>query len=607
MPHNSSHSGPEMGVTRIREQHVFDLMLITLLRPHRFVAILFWRTLGKRLRARGRLEAAISSLPFAIERGMHRQAQVDLEAIEQARSVGRAISLCIHIHIERNSRAADARSAIKAALNQSLTPECILITREPGAPSEPSADGRICDLAGEFGHYMEGLSAALAEAKALGATWVLPCTPRNQPTRHAIAGFAAHLLGVPDSPATNIVYGDTREAPRGALSPVRRRYWFKPLWDRRMSLSQDYFTSGCAMAVEPALRALKSPPHHIPRSLYDLALTISGTGQVEACCRVVAQTPKGEWCVPDPTRMETVAHHVAGQGDVVTGPFGTTQVRWSLPDTPPTVSVIVATRDHVELLRTCVEGVLKGTDYPALDVIIADNESVEPETLSYMEAVSADPRVQIVRWPHPFNYSAINNFAAGHATGDYLCLLNNDIEVIEPGWLTEMMREAVQPGVGAVGARLLYPDRSIQHAGVAIGIGNAAGHAHRGLPYGEPGYFAQALIARGASAVTAACLVVSKARFDEAGGLDEENLAVAYNDVDLCLKLRKLGLTNTYTPRATLIHHESKSRGLDFAPQHLERYMCELEVFQERWNTTSVVDPWHHPILAREEERYSVG
>ena len=177
------------------------------------------------------------------------------------------------------------------------------------------------------------------------------------------------------------------------------------------------------------------------------------------------------------------------------------------------------------------------------------------------------PRVRVVRWPHPFNYSAINNYAAGFATGKFLCLLNNDIEVIEPQWLSELVREAYQPGIGAVGARLLYPDRSIQHAGVAIGLGNAAGHAHRDLPEGERGYFAQALIARGASAVTGACLLVEKEHFDAVGGLDEEGLAVAYNDVDLCLKLRERGLISIYTPAATLVHHESKSRGLDFDPR----------------------------------------
>lgn len=184
-------------------------------------------------------------------------------------------------------------------------------------------------------------------------------------------------------------------------------------------------------------------------------------------------------------------------------------------------------------------------------------------------------------------------------------MLNNDIEVIEPHWLSALVREAMQPGIGAVGARFCSPDRSVQHAGVAIGLGNAAGHAHRALPEGEPGYYAQALIARGASAVTGACLLVARRHFEAVGGLDADGLAVAYNDVDLCLKLRELGLRNIYTPLATLIHHESKSRGLDFSPEHLERYMRELSLLQERWDTRSLVDPWHHPGLDRGNETYA--
>lgn len=595
MPNNSSHSDPEMGVTRIREQRALDLMLMALVRPHRFAAILFWRALGKRLRARGRLDTAIARLPFALERGMHRQAQADLAAIGKVRET---IRVCVHVHIEAGCGPADARAAIRAARDQSHAAERILVTRERGAPEGREEDGNVHELPGDFTSHIQGLAIALAEAQRLGAAWLVPCTPPNTLTKNALAGLTAHLIEASDGQAASVVYGDTREAPKGALGAARRRYWLKPQWDPRMSLSQEYITSGCALAVEPALRALQAPRH----SLYDLALTMSEAGGARHCARVVAQTPPDAWRSPNPERTESIARHVAGRGEVIAGPLGTVQVRWRLPDTLPTVSVIVATRDRVELLRTCVEGVLEGTDYPALDLIIADNESVEPETLAYMYAVSTDSRVKVVRWPHPFNYSAINNFAAAHATGEYLCLLNNDIEVIEPGWLTEMMREAVQPGIGAVGARLLYPDRSIQHAGVAIGIGNAAGHAHRGLAEGKPGYFAQALIARGASAVTAACLVVAKASFDKVGGLDEESLAVAYNDVDLSLKLKKLGLNNIYTPLATLIHHESKSRGLDFAPEHMERYMRELAVFQERWGTTRLVDPWHHSSLSRSSE-----
>lgn len=573
---------------------------MALMRPHRLVPILFWRALGKRVRARGRLDAALAGLPFAIERLMAREGKADLAEIAERRMAGQSEPICVHLHVSRQASVSSVQRALKALARQSEAPLKAFVTRERKAPLIGEAVAGIVELEGEFANRIDGLEATLREAKALGARWLVPTTPDLALTPHALAAYHAFILRSSGPSVPALIYGDTRES---AGATAARVYWLKPQWDPRMALSQDYVTQGCALAVDPALSALEAGAER-PGSLYALLLRIAVAGPITHLARVVAQTAQGAWRRQDDARPAQVQRAIGERGTVSPGVFGTTQVQWSLPVRKPTVSVIIATRDRLELLRTCVEGVLHATDYPALDVIIADNESVEPETLAYMKEAAADPRVQVVRWPHPFNYSAINNYAVRHAAGEYICLLNNDIEVIEPQWLTEMMREAVQPGVGAVGARLLYPDRSIQHAGVAIGIGNAAGHAHRGLAEGEPGYFAQALIARGASAVTAACLVVRKDHFDAVGGLDEEHLAVAYNDVDLCLKLQELGLSNIYTPLATLIHHESKSRGLDFAPEHLERYMRELRVFQERWGTDRLVDPWHHPGLDRGSERY---
>jgi GT2 family glycosyltransferase len=185
-----------------------------------------------------------------------------------------------------------------------------------------------------------------------------------------------------------------------------------------------------------------------------------------------------------------------------------------------------------------------------------------------------------------------------------LCLLNDDTEVIGDDWLTELMRYAVRPEVGAVGAKLLYDDGSIQHAGVVIGLGEAAGHAHRYLRGDQPGYFHRPHVAHFASAVTAACLVVKAEKFHAVGGFDEQGLAIAFNDVDLCLKLEAAGWRNVYQPRAVLVHHESRSRGKDFAPQHLERYQRELAVLQDRWKTRDYHDPLHHPLLDRSSEAY---
>jgi O-antigen biosynthesis protein len=198
------------------------------------------------------------------------------------------------------------------------------------------------------------------------------------------------------------------------------------------------------------------------------------------------------------------------------------------------------------------------------------------------------------------------NFAARESRGELLCLLNNDTEVLGAAWLTELVRYAVRPHVGAVGAKLLYRDGSIQHAGIVIGIGDAAGHAHRSLPAGDPGYFRMAHVPHYVSAVTAACLVIDKSKFDLVGGFDEE-LAVAFNDVDFCLKVKAAGWQNVYVPHAVLLHYESKSRGNDASRRNASRFRRELQLLQERWATKTYDDPVHNPNLDRYNETFVVN
>jgi GT2 family glycosyltransferase len=271
------------------------------------------------------------------------------------------------------------------------------------------------------------------------------------------------------------------------------------------------------------------------------------------------------------------------------------------------VSIIIPTRDHLELLRPCVEGLLQNTRYNNFEIIIVDNGSIEPATIGYLRDLAGDPLITVMRDDRAYNYSRLNNAAATVAKGEYLCLLNNDTEVIEPGWLEAMMRYATRPDVGAVGARLLYDDHSVQHAGVVVGMGQAAGHAHRFLTKDEPGYFARTYASHVVTAVTAACLLVSRQKYEAVGGLDEQNLAIAFNDVDFCLKLQSQGWKNIYTPYARLIHHESKSRGKDVSRQHIDRYRRELATLQERWGTPDYRDPLHHIHLDRSSERYLIG
>jgi glycosyltransferase involved in cell wall biosynthesis len=286
------------------------------------------------------------------------------------------------------------------------------------------------------------------------------------------------------------------------------------------------------------------------------------------------------------------------------------RVRRPAPAPAPLVSVIVPTRDRADMLARCAEGVLQGTAYPNLELLVVDNDSVEPETFEVFDGMSGDPRVRILRAPGPFNYAKINNFAVGQARGEILLLLNNDIAVTSPGWLDEMVRHAVRPEVGAVGARLLYPDGRVQHGGVVLGIGRApqvAGHLYVGAAGEDRGYFSHLALARNVSAVTAACLAMRRSVFDQAGGFDEANLAVAFNDVDLCLRIQDLGYQIIWTPHAELIHLESASRGSDFDVDQQERFQGEVAHMRARWATRLDHDPFYGPNFARESGDYRLA
>ena len=284
-----------------------------------------------------------------------------------------------------------------------------------------------------------------------------------------------------------------------------------------------------------------------------------------------------------------------------------TRIRRALPNPAPRVSLIVPTRDKVGLLRGCIEGLRHGTDYPDLEILIIDNNSEEPATFAYFDSLKDDPRVRILRYEAPFNYSAINNFAAAQATGSVLGLINNDIEVIEPGWLKEMVSHAVRPEVGGVGAKLYYAGDTVQHAGVITGICGVAGHSHKASPRGDYGYFSRLQLTQNLSCVTAACLILRKAVFDEVGGLNEKNLAVAFNDVDLCLRIHEQGYLLVWTPFAELYHLESASRGPDTAPDKVKRFIGEIEYMQRRWGNRLVEDPYYNPNLTLDSEDFALA
>ncbi|QCO68702.2 glycosyltransferase family 2 protein [Luteimonas yindakuii] len=262
----------------------------------------------------------------------------------------------------------------------------------------------------------------------------------------------------------------------------------------------------------------------------------------------------------------------------------------------PRVSLIIPTRNRVELLRMCVQSILERTDYPDYEILIVDNQSDEQATFDYFRELESEPRVRVLRYDAPFNYSLINNFAAAQATGTVIGLVNNDIEVITPAWLTTMTAQALRPEIGAVGAMLYYPDDTIQHAGVVLGIGGVAGHVYTGRRAGTEGQCGRALLAQELSAVTAACLLVRKEVFDEVGGLDPK-LVVAFNDVDFCIRVLDAGYRNIWTPYAELYHHESASRGYEDTPEKIARFNGEVDRMLDRWGDALLADPCYNPNL----------
>ena len=335
---------------------------------------------------------------------------------------------------------------------------------------------------------------------------------------------------------------------------------------------------------------------HIPRVLYHWRAA-GGSGTFSD--RALAQA--------EAARLRALAEIAAPLGATAArGALGFNRLVRSLPEPAPFVSVIIPTRDRADLLGVALEGLLAGTDYPALDIVIVDNESREPDTQSLFARYATDARVRILSVAGAFNFSDLSNRGAAAARGSVLVFLNNDVEVIEPGWLREMVSIALDPGIGAVGAKLLYPDRTLQHGGIILGIGGVAGHSHPGLPESEPGYFARMVLTQEVSAVTGACLCVRAEAFAACGGFDARHLAVAFNDVDLCLRLRAAGYRNVWTPHARLIHHESKSRGAEDTPEKRARFEAEVAVMQERWGPQLRADPYYNPNLSRGDARYRI-
>lgn len=427
--------------------------------------------------------------------------------------------------------------------------------------------------------------------------WAIPIGAILAPA--ALFWVAHQLRQTPDS---QWIYGD-----HDLLNESGKRHSpnFKPDWNETLLHSQNYI-GWCALWQEQGRNSVPldwAGCHHWWLQLaqqYDAAL--------------IAHIPALLVHLPAASLHQNDYETVISKEDclppgvtVESTPHGICRWRWPLPAQLPQVSVIIPTRNGITHLRPCIESLVHQTRYPNIDIMVMDNQSDDADTLAYFTHITQAYGVRVIPYNHPFNYSAINNTAVNEAKGELICLLNNDTEVIGTDWLDEMVSHLLRPGVGVVGAKLYYGNGLIQHAGDAVGPGGCADHLHNGLAVNEPGYQRRAVSAQELSAVTAACLLTHRDLYMALGGLDEEHLPIAFNDVDYCLRVRDAGWRIVWTPFAELYHHESVSRGKDVSQQQIARAKAELRYMKKRWRNVLKHDPAYNPNLSYERPDFSLS
>ncbi len=401
----------------------------------------------------------------------------------------------------------------------------------------------------------------------------------------------------------------------------RRRPHFKSDWDKYFFYSSNYIPSFFACHAE----LTRQVPHFGNEChelwLYELVLRcteIIKPEQIHHIQKILCHRDFDAFNNPL-SAADNPCDHATGR-KILTEHFARTNVEaevkyigkshrvvFSIPEKQPSVQLVIPTRNGVSHLRNCIGSILDKTDYQSYRILVIDNGSDQAETLDYLRAIETDPRVSVIRDDSPFNYSALNNRAISLIDSEIVGLVNDDVEVIHPEWLSEMVSYAVRPDVGVVGAKLLYPDETIQHAGIVLGIYGVAGHVHRFLPRHSAGYFGRARSVRSVSAVTGACAIVRRSVYDEVGGLNETELQIACNDVDLCLRVMDAGYTNIWTPYAELYHHESVSRGFDITPEKIARSEREIAYMQKRWGSRLNEDPAYNPNLGLYDENSRIA
>lgn len=465
-----------------------------------------------------------------------------------------------------------------------------------------STDSRITSIA-------TGPSASLAVAlntSLAGSTggWVITLDAGGLLAPAALSTIASCAA---KNPEAALIYSDEDEID----SDERRcNPWFKPNYSRELLRSQNYFGRLVAYRIDELRQIGGWQAEHDGATGFDVNLRMIERirpAQIVHIAQILHHTPSAGRVAAIPssdlrrdTAVRALRAHLARSGidaevEHIAG-SGNLRMHLPIPTPAPRVTVIIPTRDRADLLRTCVSSVLDKTTYPDFDILIVDNESRHAETTAYLDELQRSGRVGVLSHPGAFNFSAINNRAVHQATGEVVALVNNDVEVITPGWLTEMTSWALQPDIGCVGAMLYYPNDLVQHAGLVLGLGGVVGRPDVFAARHSPGFHGRLEAVRNVSAVTAACLVVRKSVYERVGGFDADNLPVAFNDVDFCLRVAELGLSNVWTPFAELYHRESRSRGSDITSGRSARLARDAAYLRSRWALDH--DPYHSPHLA---------
>ncbi|HIE1295022.1 MULTISPECIES: glycosyltransferase family 2 protein [Burkholderia] len=472
-------------------------------------------------------------------------------------------------------------------------------------PRDLRADSRIRVISGQSSTETHStLDRKLAES----GSWVVFLGQRDVLPQHGLYVVADSINRRPD---VDLIYSDEDCID---VDGIRHSPRFKSDWNEDLMLSLDLFTGLGAYRAEVFASSGGRNQHHGAASNYDMTLRcLSHTSRdrILHIPRVLYHTRAQSDSIQDPvvrrnardaSRMAVVRHlsRAGVQATVSSTDYGR-RIQYLLPEKVPLVTLVIPTRNGLELLSRCVDSIIEKTRYRAFEIIIVDNGSDDPETLDYMERLSIDHGVSILRDDRPFNYSALNNRAIDIARGEFVALVNNDVEVIDGDWLDEVMGHALRPEVGVVGVKLLYSNGTVQHAGVIVGLSGCADHLHRGLGRDEPGYQARAVTTQSLSAVTGACLVVRRSLYLQLGGLNEHDLAVAFNDVDFCLRVRQAGYKVLWTPHAVLYHHESATRGRDDTVEKIARANREIDYMRQHWPELIANDPAYNPNLSLDQ------